>query len=64
MKHSKLYSPKMRGLIDPYTLGFLISLIGAGITYIAHSDDQPDSATADAAQQQSQVIVPPLVESE
>lgn len=54
----------MRGLIDPYTLGFLLSLIGAGITYIAHSDDQPDSATAAAAQQQSEALVPPLVESE
>ena len=31
---------KMRGLLDPYTLGFLLSLIGATTAYVAHSNDE------------------------
>ena len=64
MQRSKLNTQKMRGLVDPYTLGFLISLIGASITYIAHSDDQPDSATGETSQMESQVVAPPPVKSE
>lgn len=30
---------KMRGFLDPYTLGFLLSLIGATTAYIVHQDD-------------------------
>lgn len=30
---------KMRGIIDPITLGFLISLIGATTAYMTHKND-------------------------
>jgi len=32
---------KMQGVIDPYTLGFLISIIGSMTAYLAHKDDVP-----------------------
>lgn len=37
---------KMRGVIDPYTLGFLISLIGGTTAYVAHQDVPQDTAQA------------------
>ncbi len=37
---------KMRGLLDPYTLGFLLSLIGATTAHIVHSND--DSAQTES----------------
>lgn len=35
----------MNGMIDPYTLGFILSLLGATITYSAHQDDEPTPQT-------------------
>ena len=32
---------KMRGVIEPYTLGFLLSLIGSLTSYLIHKDDSP-----------------------
>lgn len=34
----------MRGIIDPYTLGFSISLIVTTNVYMAHSNKQTDEA--------------------
>ncbi len=42
MKHAKTTSQKMRGMIEPYTLGFLLSLIGAGIAHLVHADKHED----------------------
>jgi len=33
---------KMGGFIDPYTLGFLLSLIGTATAHIIHSNDYSD----------------------
>ena len=43
---------KMRGIIDPYSLGFLIMLIGGTTTYIVHKDDErPSAVTARDSEQ-------------
>ena len=46
MNQKKLMNRKESGFIDPYTLGFLLSLIGVGATYITTQKDealQPDT---------------------
>jgi len=35
---------KMRGFIEPMTLGFLISLIGSTTAYVYHNPDSHESA--------------------
>lgn len=33
---------KMRGIIDPFTLGFLLSIIGTTSAYLVHNNQQID----------------------
>jgi len=35
---------KMRGFIDPYTLGFLISILGSSTAFLLNEDDAEVSA--------------------
>ena len=41
---------KMRGIIDPYTLGFIIALFGSSTAYLVHTND-------DEQIQQSKTVV-------
>lgn len=43
---------KMRGFIDPYTLGFLIILIGATSTYFVQRDNGESTALANKSSKQ------------
>ena len=47
----------MRGVIDPYTLGFLISLIAATVVYIGHSDKQSEDVTSISIDIKDQAVV-------
>ena len=38
----KMLNSKMKGIVDPYTLGILISIVGAIVVNMAHEDQQPD----------------------
>ena len=44
----------MHGFIEPYTLGFLLSLIGAGMTFIGNQQDE--QAQDETPTEQSQTI--------
>ena len=57
MKYRKLALHKMRGVIDPYTLGFLISLIAATVVYIGHSDKQSEDVTSISIDIKDQAVV-------
>ena len=57
-------SHKMRGIIDPYTLGFLISIIGASIAYIAHADKQSDDVTSSSTHLVNQADIATQIEDE
>lgn len=59
MKHNKLVQNKMRGVIEPYTLGFLLSLIGVVVANIVHSNDSPDEGATTASNSTHLVIVAP-----
>ena len=47
---------KMRGVIDPYTLGILISLIGTASAYIAHGNKQTDVAIESSVHMEKQAV--------
>lgn len=47
---------KMRGVIDPYTLGFLLSLIGATSVYITHDNKQNDEEIERSVHIKMQVV--------
>ena len=65
MKQDRVISAsrKMRGMIDPYTLGFLISIIGAGIAHIVHAD-RHDDEISNSTQLESQVDALVQIEDE
>jgi len=64
MNRNKLALRRMRGVIDPYTLGFLISLIGSAIVYIAHGDKESDDAVSETTQMQNPTDASTLPEVE
>jgi len=47
---------KIRGIIDPYTLGFLISIVGTALAFGLHGDDK-NEPTASAIQIESTKVV-------
>lgn len=48
MKNITASIKKTRGIIDPFTLGILISLIGSTIVLVAHKDDNELASVSDS----------------
>ena len=48
---------KTRGVIDPYTLGILISLIGGLAVYLVHKDDIPSTEQTGVEPNPTELVV-------
>jgi len=44
---------KMRGILDPFSLGFLLMFIGGTTAYVVHADDEQLSAEAENRNEQT-----------
>ncbi len=55
---------KIRGFIDPYTLGFLIALIGGATVFVVHGNKPAETASATETSQQAIVVTEIVDDSE
>jgi len=54
---------KMRGIIDPITLGFLISLIGATTAYTIHKGDTQQSSETETNMKTKEFVAVDSIEN-
>ena len=48
---------KTRGVVDPYTLGFIISIIGSITAHAVHSNDQQSSEQAESETTPTELVI-------